>query len=450
MTIQTSCPHCQQPYTLADSQEGKQVRCRSCSHTFHVPSLAPLPHRRPERDEDRPPLRKRGRSRKGLTIALVCGFVGAAVLIGGGVLIYHAWNRGVIGCSGSPDKDIVGRWVDTEKTTKTICEFRRDGTFLRESNNGFADALLPGSGTYKFLEENLVEIRPTPQYGISLPPWVVEVYVGPEELRVFVGGRVTQDIRKPWTDGYMTFLMRREGKIGPIPTGKGIGGSAEKLRERVRGRWRYNHECWAFTADDKLLRSYHSITAACKYVDGHTIELTDKGGKHVLKVYHHKDTLRMMHYLVLSTGKQVHYAMFTAPRIPDEDHDDDPLPGDPKALIVGEWQYQRPSGTTDDGRPNPTFHFDRNGRYTGIDRGGRHVNGSYRILPDNRLELTEAPFLPHPVFAENIKPKVCRVIFTKKKMGLNYLDWSWMDEGEGKLRYNEVPEIYRRVAAGGK
>src|SRR5439155_8326134 len=35
-SIKTSCPNCEAPYTLAESQRGKKVRCRKCTNTFVV------------------------------------------------------------------------------------------------------------------------------------------------------------------------------------------------------------------------------------------------------------------------------------------------------------------------------------------------------------------------------------------------------------------------------
>jgi predicted Zn finger-like uncharacterized protein len=69
MAIRTSCPNCGQGYTLADSQQGKKVRCKSCAEPFEVwagrsPDRAPAPARKRRRDEededgyDRPPRRR--------------------------------------------------------------------------------------------------------------------------------------------------------------------------------------------------------------------------------------------------------------------------------------------------------------------------------------------------------------------------------------------------------
>jgi predicted Zn finger-like uncharacterized protein len=41
MPIQTSCPHCDQTYSLADNLEGKKVRCKSCGKSFTVTGEAP-------------------------------------------------------------------------------------------------------------------------------------------------------------------------------------------------------------------------------------------------------------------------------------------------------------------------------------------------------------------------------------------------------------------------
>jgi predicted Zn finger-like uncharacterized protein len=38
MPISVQCPACKQGYTLADTQAGKHVRCKSCAGTFQVPN----------------------------------------------------------------------------------------------------------------------------------------------------------------------------------------------------------------------------------------------------------------------------------------------------------------------------------------------------------------------------------------------------------------------------
>jgi DNA-directed RNA polymerase subunit RPC12/RpoP len=47
MTIKASCPHCEREYTLADTQEGKTVRCKDCDEKFVVEKP-----RRKRRDDD--------------------------------------------------------------------------------------------------------------------------------------------------------------------------------------------------------------------------------------------------------------------------------------------------------------------------------------------------------------------------------------------------------------
>ena len=36
MPIPMSCPQCQKAYKLSDDKQGKQIRCRACSHVFRV------------------------------------------------------------------------------------------------------------------------------------------------------------------------------------------------------------------------------------------------------------------------------------------------------------------------------------------------------------------------------------------------------------------------------
>ena len=99
MAIKTSCPHCSQSYSLADSQLGKQVRCKSCGEPFAVEQgvTARKPPARPrDEEEDRPRPRDVRRKKGGLpTWVWVVGGIGAAVLLlgclgGGGLMIWLA------------------------------------------------------------------------------------------------------------------------------------------------------------------------------------------------------------------------------------------------------------------------------------------------------------------------------------------------------------------------
>jgi hypothetical protein len=72
MPIQTACPRCERPYTLADDQEGQKVRCRDCSEPFTV--------RRAERPA----------ARKGVPVWVW-------LLLGGGLLFGLLLVGGVVG-----------------------------------------------------------------------------------------------------------------------------------------------------------------------------------------------------------------------------------------------------------------------------------------------------------------------------------------------------------------
>lgn len=86
MAIKTSCPHCSQPYALADTQLGKTVRCKKCSETFIVrdgaaPRPAPAPR---EGEEERPAPRPASVKKGGLpTWLLIVGGCGTLVLLVG-------------------------------------------------------------------------------------------------------------------------------------------------------------------------------------------------------------------------------------------------------------------------------------------------------------------------------------------------------------------------------
>jgi predicted Zn finger-like uncharacterized protein len=86
MPIKTSCPHCSRSYALADTQQGKTVRCKGCNQTFVVRDGAAPRSAAPARDaaEDRPAPRPARVKKSGLpTWVLVVGGCGALVLLVG-------------------------------------------------------------------------------------------------------------------------------------------------------------------------------------------------------------------------------------------------------------------------------------------------------------------------------------------------------------------------------
>ncbi|MGH7171676.1 MAG: outer membrane protein assembly factor BamE domain-containing protein [Gemmataceae bacterium] len=93
MAINTSCPHCSQSYSLAETQIGKKVRCKSCSEAFVVAGPA-APSRSRDDDERDEPRRPRPKKKGGMPTGLVVGLgIGAFVLLlgclgGGGVLLW--------------------------------------------------------------------------------------------------------------------------------------------------------------------------------------------------------------------------------------------------------------------------------------------------------------------------------------------------------------------------
>lgn len=64
MPIQTSCPHCQRGYTLADNTVGKKVRCKGCGETFTVQDDAVAEAPRRSRAASVPRERERQRERR--------------------------------------------------------------------------------------------------------------------------------------------------------------------------------------------------------------------------------------------------------------------------------------------------------------------------------------------------------------------------------------------------
>jgi predicted Zn finger-like uncharacterized protein len=98
MAIKTSCPHCSQSYSLADSQLGKNVRCKSCTEPFVVRAEAArkAPPRSRADADDRLQPREVRRKKGGLPAWVwIVGGIGVAVLLlgcagGGGLIIWLA------------------------------------------------------------------------------------------------------------------------------------------------------------------------------------------------------------------------------------------------------------------------------------------------------------------------------------------------------------------------
>jgi predicted Zn finger-like uncharacterized protein len=123
MPITMNCPACGKPYTLADNQAGKRVRCPNCAETFRVREFAndgpPLrgaiakgtrmaaaahivaaPRLKGpsslDKDADDKPVKSRGSSL--MTPLIVGGVVLFLLLVGGGIAVYFlAAKKGVDG-----------------------------------------------------------------------------------------------------------------------------------------------------------------------------------------------------------------------------------------------------------------------------------------------------------------------------------------------------------------
>jgi predicted Zn finger-like uncharacterized protein len=117
MAIQTRCPSCSAPYTLADTQAGKRVRCRKCTETFVVEATgagvqgarardaappaarrtAVAPRPAADRDDDRgpkcggnPDVKKKGSAMP--TVLIILGVVLVLlVMCGGGAVFGVYW-----------------------------------------------------------------------------------------------------------------------------------------------------------------------------------------------------------------------------------------------------------------------------------------------------------------------------------------------------------------------
>jgi hypothetical protein len=113
MGITVSCPHCDRSYTLAETNEGKTVRCKECEEPFVV-RRDRAPRREPEDEEDRPRRRSapardeddrpRRRPRKSGVPLWAWAVSGAALvlLLAGGLTAYLLSGGGGGGALGSP------------------------------------------------------------------------------------------------------------------------------------------------------------------------------------------------------------------------------------------------------------------------------------------------------------------------------------------------------------
>jgi predicted Zn finger-like uncharacterized protein len=140
MPIQIHCPACSQSYTLADSQAGKRVRCKSCSETFLVPASEQIcdvvaveevvPQRRRDFDDEydyrprRRPVRSQGVPAwvwiviGGAAFLLLAGGVVAIVLtVGGNKVTQENYNKLRDGMTEAEVRSILGR--PTEETDPT-------------------------------------------------------------------------------------------------------------------------------------------------------------------------------------------------------------------------------------------------------------------------------------------------------------------------------------------
>ena len=178
MPISMNCPQCDEPYTLADRQLGKKVRCKTCEHVFTVeepkgkrgggikaggpgPRLsdAPRPKRGrdaddddDDRDEDRPRRREREGSSKGKWILLT-----ALILLGLGGVGTGLWL--IL----RDDDDSDTKTAETTDSPKPQGGGQQDpfGGGARDKRPGGLDK--PGGGEHPSLvrNEKPVKDRPT-------------------------------------------------------------------------------------------------------------------------------------------------------------------------------------------------------------------------------------------------------------------------------------------------
>jgi predicted Zn finger-like uncharacterized protein len=137
MPISVQCPACKQGYTVADTQAGKHVRCKSCAGTFQVPNAEDVadvlpveepaaPRRRPpalpdawdfepERPQPRPAVRQPGVpvwvwlvSGGGLLLVIVIAVVLLLTLGGGGKITPENAERVQPGMTEAEVRAILG------------------------------------------------------------------------------------------------------------------------------------------------------------------------------------------------------------------------------------------------------------------------------------------------------------------------------------------------------
>jgi predicted Zn finger-like uncharacterized protein len=95
MSISMSCPHCERAYTLADSNEGKRVRCKDCGEMFTV-TAAKLPVEEEEVPRERRKARRKKKARGVPTWvwAMGGGVIGLVVLVAAGWSLVSVLKKG--------------------------------------------------------------------------------------------------------------------------------------------------------------------------------------------------------------------------------------------------------------------------------------------------------------------------------------------------------------------
>jgi len=129
MSIKISCPNCDRPYTLADSQKGKTIRCKECKETFvgGKPRRARREDEDDSREEKRSPTKKAKKGGMPIWIWLAGGGVliaAAAVVI---VIIVNKGGGGGGGTSADNFKKIV-TGMPEEKVVSLLGPPSRSGT----------------------------------------------------------------------------------------------------------------------------------------------------------------------------------------------------------------------------------------------------------------------------------------------------------------------------------
>jgi hypothetical protein len=297
-----------------------------------------------------------------------------------------------------------------------------------ERNSAFRG--FSGTGAYKFLSDNVIEVKCSQDLNYFRHP--IEVYCSPAELALVELRDVAFGQDPASLTGYpLIQVFRREGKEGALAEGEGLGGSADNLRRQLAGnKWLDGDLSWEFTADGTFKRLFQP-PGSFRVLDGRTLEVS-ANARFSVDVVLGKDRLRVAIWELMPDGRRARSGQsFFLLRPPAGYDADEPLAGDPRELILGKWER------TDDKGATVTASYSRTGQWQSSSTAGWKQAGKYRILDDGTLELRD-------VRSKLIRR--ARLSFTRKFMG----QMVSKIEGGGKQTQPTQSYVYHRVEVGRK